>query len=328
MAVLVTGGAGYIGSHAALALLDAGEEVVILDNLSTGFRFMVPERAVFIEGDVADRALVAGIIQQYAIDAVIHFAARIIVSESVSEPLGYYFSNTSKSRTLIETVVAGGVENLIFSSTAAVYGEPEHTPIMEDAVLSPINPYGRSKLMAEWILDDAARAHGLKYVALRYFNVAGADPAGRSGETSLPATHLVKLAARAALGKRPSLSVFGTDYPTPDGSCVRDYVHVSDLADAHVRALEHLRNGGESLKLNCGYGHGFSVLEVIELMKEVSGNNFEVRIEPRRPGDPATLVAGAERIRRELGWEPQYDDLKAMAAHALEWEKALISRKL
>lgn len=328
MAVLVTGGAGYIGSHAALALLDAGEEVVILDNLSTGFRFMVPERAVFIEGDVADRALVADLIRTYAIDAVIHFAARIIVSESVSEPLGYYYANTSKSRTLIETVISSGVEHFIFSSTAAVYGEPEHVPIAEDSVLAPINPYGRSKLMTEWILDDAANAHGLKHVTLRYFNVAGADPAGRSGETSLPATHLVKLAARAALGKRPSLSIFGTDYPTPDGSCIRDYVHVSDLADAHVRALGHLRNGGESLKLNCGYGHGFSVMEVMELLKEVSGNNFDVRIEPRRLGDPAILVAEASRIRRELGWAPQYDDLRAMALHALEWEKTLTPRDM
>lgn len=328
MAVLVTGGAGYIGSHAALALLDAGEEVVILDNLSTGFRFMVPERAGFIEGDVADRALVADIIRTYAIDSVIHFAARIIVSESVSEPLGYYYANTSKSRTLIETVISSGVEHFIFSSTAAVYGEPEHVPIAEDSILAPINPYGRSKLMTEWILDDAANAHGLKHVTLRYFNVAGADPAGRSGETSLPATHLVKLAARAALGKRPSLSIFGTDYPTPDGSCIRDYVHVSDLADAHVRALGHLRNGGESLKLNCGYGHGFSVMEVMELLKEVSGNNFDVRIEPRRLGDPAILVAEASRIRRELGWAPQYDDLRAMALHALEWERTLTPRDM
>jgi UDP-glucose-4-epimerase len=328
MAVLVTGGAGYIGSHTALALLDAGEEVVILDDLSTGFRFMIPEQATFIEGDVGDAALVASLIEKYRIEAVIHFAARIVVSESVSLPLDYYHTNTAKSLSLIETVVAKGVRNFIFSSTAAVYGEPEVVPIVEDVTLAPINPYGRSKLMVEGMLQDAADAHGLNFIALRYFNVAGADPAGRSGETTLPATHLVKLAVRTALGKRPYLSVFGTDYPTPDGSCIRDYVHVSDLADAHLVALAHLRKGGKSLKLNCGYGHGFSVLEVMNLVKDVSGIDFELRIEERRPGDPAALVAKADCIRQELGWQPKYDDLKAMVTHALAWERSLTPRGL
>ncbi|MEN3931155.1 UDP-glucose 4-epimerase GalE [Microvirga sp. W0021] len=328
MTVLVTGGAGYIGSHTALALLDAGEKVVVLDDLSTGFDFMIPEQATFVKGDIGDQDCVETIIKQYGITAVIHFASKIVVSESVSQPLEYYETNTSKSRNLIETVTRCDVKHFIFSSTAAVYGEPEKTPIREDVYLSPINPYGRSKLMVEWMLADAAKVSGLGTVVLRYFNVAGADPAGRSGETTLPATHLVKLAARAALGKRDGLSVFGTDYATPDGSCVRDYVHVSDLAAAHVAALNHLRTGGENLTLNCGYGHGFSVLEVIEIVKRISGNDFPVKHEERRPGDPAALVADGSKIQTLLGWEPQYDDLEAMANHALAWEKKLVARGL
>ncbi len=328
MAVLVTGGAGYIGSHAALALLDAGEEVVVLDNLSFGFSFAVPERAIFVQGDVGDQALIASVIEKYKINAVMHFAARIVVSESVVEPLDYYLANTVKTRAFLETVVKCGVKHFVFSSTAAVYGEPDIVPIPEEAAKAPINPYGRSKLMTEWMLDDVCAVSGLGAVVLRYFNVAGADPQLRSGQSALPATHLVKLAVRAASGKREGLSVFGTDYPTPDGSCVRDYVHVSDLAEAHVAALTYLRRGGENVKLNCGYGRGFSVLEVIECVKKISRSDFPVKIEPRRPGDPAVLVADARKIKQVLGWTPKYDDLDAMAKHALAWEHKVTERGL
>lgn len=328
MTALVTGGAGYIGSHTALALLDVGEKVIVLDDLSTGFPFMVPEKAVFVRGDVADQKLVSSLIEEHGINAVIHFAARIVVSESVGRPLDYYLANTVKTQALLETVVSSGIRHFIFSSTAAVYGETASEPIGEEASLAPINPYGRSKLMAEWMLYDIAAVTGLGTAILRYFNVAGADPAGRSGETTLPATHLVKLAVRAALGKRSGLSVFGNDYPTPDGSCVRDYIHVSDLAMAHVAALAHLRRGGGNLKLNCGYGHGFSVLEVIDVVKRVSGADFDVTIEERRPGDPAILVADAGKIRDVLGWTPQYDDLEAIVTHALAWENAMTGRGL
>ncbi|MBJ6126479.1 UDP-glucose 4-epimerase GalE [Microvirga splendida] len=326
MAVLVTGGAGYIGSHMVLELLDAGEMVVVLDNLSTGFRWAVPQEATFIAGDVSDAGLVSGIIDEHGIDSILHFAARIVVPESVTDSLGYYFGNTVKTRALIETAVRKGIKNFVFSSTAAVYGNAEAPLLTEDMPLVPINPYGRSKLMSEWMLQDAHTAHGLRYAILRYFNVAGADPKGRSGQSTPQATHLIKVAAQAALGQRPHLDVFGTDYNTPDGTCVRDYIQVNDLARAHLVALQHLRNGGESTVMNCGYGHGASVLEVVDVVKRVSGVDFEVRLSPRRPGDPAQLVAKVDRIR-ELGWTPQHDDLEAIVAQALRWEQALAGRK-
>ncbi|QGY02268.1 UDP-glucose 4-epimerase GalE [Methylobacterium mesophilicum SR1.6/6] len=327
MAVLVTGGAGYIGSHMVLALLDAGhEEVVVLDDLSTGFDWAVPEGVKLVVGDVADQALVTQTILQHRIDALAHFAAKIVVPESVSDPLGYYLANTVKTRSLIEASVRAGVRHVIFSSTAAVYGEPEVVPVPETLPLAPINPYGRSKLMSEWMIADAAAAHGFSYVILRYFNVAGADPKGRTGQSTPNATHLIKVATQAALGQRARLDVYGTDYPTPDGSCLRDYIQVSDLAAAHRVALDHLRAGGESLTLNCGYGRGYSVLEVIEVVKRISGRDFEVRLCPRRAGDPARIVAEAGLIRERLGWTPEHDDLDAIVAQALAWEDQLGKR--
>jgi UDP-glucose 4-epimerase len=327
MAVLVTGGAGYIGSHMVLELVDSGEDVVVLDDLSTGIRQVLPAEAKLVVGDMGDHALISRILDEHGIDAIAHFAAKIVVPESVADPLAYYLNNTVKSRTLIETAVRGGVKNVIFSSTAAVYGDTDVNPIHEDLPLAPINPYGRSKLMTEWMLEDTARAHDLRYVALRYFNVAGADPKGRSGQSTPNATHLIKVAAQAALGHRPYLQVFGTDYPTPDGSCVRDYIQVTDLAKAHMAALTHLRGGGDSLTLNCGYGRGFSVLEVIEVVKRISGVDFEVRQEPRRAGDPAALVAQVDRIRGALGWSAQYDDLDAIVDQALRWERSLAAQR-
>lgn len=327
MAVLVTGGAGYIGSHMVLELVDAGETVVVLDDLSTGFRETIPAEATLVTGDVADEALVARIIDEHGVDAIAHFAAKIVVPESVSNPLDYYLNNTAKTRTLLATAVAKGVKHFIFSSTAAVYGEPQVTPVSEDLPLSPINPYGRSKLMSEWMLQDTARAHDLRYVALRYFNVAGADPKGRSGQSTPNATHLIKVAVQTALGQRPYLQVFGTDYPTADGSCIRDYIQVSDLARAHISALGHLRRGGESLTLNCGYGRGYSVLEVLDVVKRVSGVDFEVRRMPRRPGDPAALVAKVDRIRELLGWTPQFADLEAIVEQALRWERKIAEQQ-
>ncbi|HEY8565550.1 MAG TPA: UDP-glucose 4-epimerase GalE [Beijerinckiaceae bacterium] len=326
MAVLVTGGAGYIGSHMVLELVDAGEQVVVLDDLSTGFRWALPEAVSLVVGDSGDPALVTRIIQEHGIEAIAHFAAKIVVPESVSDPLGYYFANTVKSRALLEAAVKGKVRHFIFSSTAAVYGEPEVNPLPEDTPLSPINPYGRSKLMTEWMLADTARAHDLTYVALRYFNVAGADPQGRSGQSTPNATHLIKVASQAALGQRPYLQVFGTDYPTRDGSCIRDYIQVTDLARAHTAALDYLRGGGESLTLNCGYGRGFSVLEVIDVVKRVSGVDFEVRHVPRRPGDPAALVAQSDRIRETLGWQPRHNELEGIVEQALAWEQRLKER--
>ncbi len=324
MAVLVTGGAGYIGSHMVLALRDAGhDEVVVIDDLSTGFDWAVPSGVKLVVGDVSDQALVAETIRANGIDAIAHFAAKIVVPDSVSDPLGYYLANTVKTRALIETAAQNGVRHVIFSSTAAVYGEPEIVPVPEDLPTNPINPYGRSKLMSEWMLADAAKAHGFSYVALRYFNVAGADPKGRSGQSSPNATHLIKVATQAALGQRSHLEVYGTDYLTPDGSCLRDYIQVSDLASAHLVALDHLRKGGESLTLNCGYGRGYSVLEVVEVVKRISGKDFEVRLSPRRAGDPARIVAKADRIRNELGWVPQHDDLDGIVSQALAWEESL-----
>ncbi len=325
MTVLVTGGAGYIGSHMVLALQDAGQSAVVLDDLSTGFDWLLSPEVRLVLGDVADADLVGETIRRNGCDALAHFAARIVVPDSVSDPLGYYLANTVKTRALIETAVKAGVRHIIFSSTAAVYGEPATVPVPEDLETSPINPYGRSKLMSEWMIEDAARAHGFTYVILRYFNVAGADPRGRSGQSTPNATHLIKVATQAALGQRTHLEVFGTDYPTPDGSCQRDYIQVSDLAEAHRVALDHLRSGGESLTLNCGYGRGYSVLEVVDVVKRVSGRDFEVRLSPRRAGDPARIVAAADRIRA-LGWSPRHDDLEGIVRQALDWEGALAAR--
>ncbi|MDO8534649.1 MAG: UDP-glucose 4-epimerase GalE [Xanthobacteraceae bacterium] len=323
MAVLVTGGAGYIGSHMVLALIDAGEDVIVLDDLSTGFRRAVHQAATLYVGDVADEALVKRLVAEHGIEAVIHFAAKIVVPDSVADPLGYYLANTVKSRALIAAAIEAGVKRFVFSSTAAVYGMPKEMPVSEDAPLRPMSPYGASKLMTEWMLRDAAAAHGLKYIALRYFNVAGADPAGRSGQSTPNATHLIKVACETALGKRDHMNVYGTDYPSPDGTCIRDYIHVSDLVAAHLDALGHLRGGGDNLTLNCGYGRGYSVLEVIETVKRVSGVDFPVIHSPRRAGDPAAIVARADRIRAALGWRPRLDDLPTIVEHALAWERRL-----
>ncbi len=323
MSVLVTGGAGYIGSHMVLQLLDAGEDVVVLDNLSTGARSALPAAAKLIVGDVGDQDLVRALLRCHQIEAIVHFAGSIVVPDSVSDPLGYYHNNTVNSRALLEIAVTCGVEQFIFSSTAAVYGMPEESPVSELAPLCPISPYGSSKLMTEMMLADTARAHNLRYVALRYFNVAGADPQGRSGQSTPRATHLIKVACETALGQRPRLDVFGTDYETADGTCVRDYIHVSDLIAAHMSALQYLRAGGASEVFNCGYGHGYSVFEVIDAVKRVSGANFEVQNSDRRPGDPAALVAAPEKIHDTLGWRPKFDDLDTIVRHALSWEQQL-----
>jgi UDP-glucose 4-epimerase len=324
--ILVTGGAGYIGSHMVHELADAGERVVVLDNLSTGHRWAVAEGVPLIVGETGDQPLVTRLIRDHGIEAVIHFAASIVVPDSVRDPLSYYRNNTVNSRALIECAVNGGVGHFIFSSTAAVYGNPATIPVPEDAPTLPISPYGWSKLMTEIMLRDTSRAHGLAHVILRYFNVAGADPQGRSGQSSRAATHLIKAAAETALGQRPKLEVFGTDYPTPDGTCIRDYIHVSDLVRAHSDALRYLRSGAPSLTLNCGYGHGFSVLEVIETVKRVSGADFKVETAPRREGDPARIVASSERARTTLGWQPRFDDLSTIVATALAWERQLMTR--
>lgn len=328
MTVLVTGGAGYIGGHMVLALLDAGENVIVLDDLSTGFASAVPDCVPLVIGDFGDMDLVSGILKAHAIDAIAHFAAKIVVPESVADPLSYYLNNMAKARNLIECAVNQGLKHFIFSSTAAVYGEPTSSPVFETVELAPINPYGRSKLMVEWMLEDVARAHDLTYVILRYFNVAGADPKGRHGQSTPKATHLIKVAVQAALGVRDGLDVFGSDYPTKDGSCIRDYIQVTDLAQAHLLALEYLRNGGENLKANCGYSKGFSVLEVIEIVKKVSNIDFEVRMADRRPGDPASLIAGADLIREKLNWTPCYNDLATIVTQALDWERRLHNKPL
>jgi UDP-glucose 4-epimerase len=327
MTVLVTGGAGYIGSHMVLELADAGERVVVLDNLSTGFPWAVAEGVPLIVGDTGDQSLVTRLIRQHGIDAIIHFAASIVVPDSVRDPLGYYRNNTVNSRALIECAVNNGVRHFVFSSTAAVYGNPTEPLVKEDAPTQPISPYGWSKLMSEIMLRDAGRAHGLGHVIMRYFNVAGADPDCRAGQSSKAATHLIKVAVETALGLRPTLEVYGDDYPTPDGSCIRDYIHVSDLARAHSDALRHLRSGSPSLTLNCGYGHGFSVLEVAETVKRVSGVDFKVEIAPRREGDPARIVADSQQARATLAWQPRFDDLATIVAHALAWERALMKRR-
>ncbi len=323
MAVLVTGGAGYIGSHMVLALLDAGESVVVLDNLTTGFRSAVGQPATFVLGDFGDEALVERLLAEHEITAIAHFAAKIIVPESVADPLGYYLNNTAKARSLIAAAVKGGVKHFIFSSTAAVYGDASGGAVGEDAPLTPVSPYGRSKLMVEWMLADTAAAHDLRYVILRYFNVAGADPAGRAGQSTRDATHLIKVAVQAALGRRAGLSIFGTDYDTPDGTCLRDYIQVSDLAQAHLDALGYLRAGGESLTCNCGYSRGYSVRQVADVVRDASGVDFPVTFAPRRPGDPAAIVADNSRIKAVLGWQPRHDDLPSIVTQALNWERRL-----
>lgn len=322
--VLVTGGAGYIGSHAVLALKDAGWAVAVIDNLSTGFRFAVPDDVPFYDGDIADAELLGRIFAEQGINAIMHFAGSIIVPESVEQPLKYYENNTVKSRALIEAAVSGGVEHFIFSSTAATYGIPESSPISEDSPKSPINPYGWSKLMTEQMLADASAAHGFNFCALRYFNVAGADPQARSGQSTAGATHLIKVACEAATGKRDGVSIFGTDYDTPDGTGVRDYIHVSDLANAHVLALGALIEQPErSLTMNCGYGKGFSVLEVLDAVDRVTNTKIERRMESRRAGDPAELISDPGRIRATVPWQPKHDDLGEIITHALQWERKL-----
>lgn len=322
--VLVTGGAGYIGSHAVLALKDAGWPVSVIDNLTTGFRFAIPDGVPFYQGDIEDGDLLARIIAEQGIGAVMHFAGSVVVPESVENPLKYYHNNTAKSRALIESAVKGGVRHFIFSSTAATYGVPEVSPVTEDSPKRPINPYGMSKLMTEIMLADIARAHPLNFCALRYFNVAGADPQARTGQSTAGATHLIKVAVEAALGKRGHVAVFGTDYATPDGTGVRDYIHVSDLAEAHVLALGALIEQPErSLTMNCGYGRGFSVLEVLDAVDRVTNRTIVRQMEGRRAGDPDSLISDNSRIRATVPWVPKYADLETIVTHAVAWERRL-----
>jgi UDP-glucose 4-epimerase len=321
MSVLVTGGAGYIGSHAVLRLLELGERVVVLDDLSTGIRSLVAGGATFVEGDVGDAALVGSLLKAEKIDAVLHFAGSVVVPESVSRPLKYYDNNTAKSRKLIEACVGAELGAFIFSSTAAVYGAPVEERVSERTPLAPVNPYGRSKLMVEWILEDVGRAHRLPFICLRYFNVAGADPKLRTGQATRDATHLIKVACEVATGRRGALEIFGTDYKTRDGTCIRDYIHVCDLIEAHVLALDALRAGKPSAVFNCGYGRGYSVLEVVEALCRVLGKPIATTREARRPGDPPALVADASAISEQLGWRPAHDDLEFIVRTALEWER-------
>ena len=323
--VLVTGGAGYIGSHAVLALKDAGWSVSVVDDLSNGSRRVVPEDIPFFEGNIADRALMDRILREQGIGAIMHFAGSIVVPESVDNPLKYYANNTLASHSLISEAVAAGVKHILFSSTAAVYGAPERVPIVEDDPKLPINPYGASKLMTERMLDDASAAHPFNYGALRYFNVAGADPQGRTGQIGRGSTHLIKIAVEAAVGRRDHVAVFGDDYPTPDGTCIRDYIHVSDLAAAHVAALEWLtRHPDENLVMNCGYGNGLSVLEVLEAVDKANGKPVSRLIEGRRAGDPPMLVAGNARLLETLDWRPAYNDIDRIVGDALAWERKLL----
>jgi UDP-glucose 4-epimerase len=327
MTVLVTGGAGYIGSHMVHALAEAGESVVVIDNLSTGFSAFLPEGIPLFIGDAGDENLVEGVIAAHGVDSIIHFAGSVVVPDSMRDPLGYYRNNTVTTQCLLNAAVKCGVSRFIFSSTAAVYGNPDQVPVPEHAPTRPLSPYGTSKLMTEIMLHDVASALGMSYVVLRYFNVAGADPKGRVGLATVGATHLLKIAVEAATGQRAKIDVFGTDYPTPDGSCIRDFIHVSDLAQAHLAALSYLRGGGASITLNCGYGRGYSVLETIEAVRKVSGRNFAVQYGPRRPGDIMTMIADTSRMRSTLDWTPQYGDLDTIAAHALNWEEKLFHER-
>ena len=325
--ILVTGGAGYIGSHVARQLGERGEKLVVLDNLATGFRGAVLHGA-FVAGDTGDAALVAKTLAEHGIDTVMHFAAHIQVPESVANPLKYYRNNTASTRTLLECCVAAGVKHFVFSSTAAVYGMPPGGVAEESTPTVPINPYGWSKLMSERMLADVAAVTPLRYVALRYFNVAGADPGGRIGQSTPEATHLIKVACEHVVGKRKGISIFGTDYETPDGTCVRDYIHVEDLAAAHLQALDYLRAGGASTTLNCGLGRGFSVREVLAEVARIAGAPLSVTESPRRAGDPPQLVAAARRIRDTLGWKPRHEDLPGIVASALAWEKRLLRQPM
>jgi UDP-glucose 4-epimerase len=327
MTVLVTGGAGYIGSHMVHALAEAGESVVVIDNLSTGFSAFLPEGVPLFIGDAADENLVEGVMAAHDIESIIHFAGSVVVPDSMRDPLAYYRNNTMTTRSLLNTAVRCGIGRFIFSSTAAVYGNPDEVPVPEHAPTRPLSPYGSSKLMTEIMLHDVASAHGMNYVVLRYFNVAGADPQARIGLATVGATHLLKIAVEVATGQRAKVDVFGTDYPTPDGSCIRDFIHVSDLAQAHRAALSYLRGGGCSVTLNCGYGRGYSVLETIEAVRRVSGRNLAVQYAARRPGDVMTVIADTNRIRTTLDWVPQYDDLGTIAAHALAWEEKLFRER-
>ena len=327
MTVLVTGGAGYIGSHMVHALAEAGESVVVIDNLSTGFSAFLPEGVPLFIGDAADENLVEGVIAAHGVESIVHFAGSVVVPDSMRDPLGYYRNNTMTTRNLLCAAVKCGVNRFIFSSSAAVYGNPDQVPVPEHAPTRPLSPYGASKLMTEIMLHDVAQAHAMNYVALRYFNVAGADPQARIGLATAGATHLLKVAVEAATGQRAKIDVFGTDYPTPDGSCIRDFIHVCDLVQAHRAALFYLRGGGISATLNCGYGRGYSVLETIEAVRRVSGRNFAVQYAARRPGDIMTMIADTSRIRSVLEWTPQYDDLETIAAHALAWEQKLSSQR-
>src|SRR3954465_14106935 len=323
MSVLVTGGAGYIGSHVVQALAKAGESVIVIDNLSTGFSSFLPEGVPLFIGDAGDEKLVGGGIRIGGIKTIIHFAGSVVVPESMRDPLAYYRNNTMTTRSLLNAAVKSGVSRFIFSSPGAGYGNPDQVPVSEEAPTRPLSPYGSSKLMTELMLHDVAAAHGMNYVALRYFNVAGADPKGRVGLATVGATHLLKIAVEAATGQRAKIDVFGTDYPTPDGSCIRDFIHVSDLAQAHRAALSYLRGGSSSITLNCGYGRGYSVLETIGAVRRVSMRNFAVSYAPRRPGDIMTMVADTGRIRSTLDWTPQFDNLETIATHALAWEQKL-----
>lgn len=321
--ILITGGAGYIGSHAVLVFRDAGHDVIVLDNLSTGQKSAVPADVPLVVGDAGDQDLVGRIIQENAVGTVVHFAGSIIVPESVENPLKYYDNNTAVSRNLIQACVDSDVHNFIFSSTAAVYGIPEVVPAVETSPTVPINPYGSSKLMTEWVLRDTAAACDFRYVALRYFNVAGADPQGRAGQSTANATHLLKVACQVALGHRPHLEVFGEDYDTRDGTCIRDYIHVTDLALAHLKAFEYLNDGGESRVLNCGYGNGTTVKEAVAAVKRVSNVDFAVNFGPRRAGDPPSLTADNALIQKTLDWKPQHDDTDFIVRTALDWERGL-----
>jgi len=321
--ILVTGGAGYIGSHTVYALNDAGWPVVVVDDLSTGRREALPAGVPFVHGSAGDPVLVGRVIAKFGVTTILHFAGSIVAPESVARPLAYYGNNTVVSHALIESAIKAGVRQFVFSSTAAIYGNAERMLVFEDDEAKPINPYGCSKLMTEWMLRDAAVAHGLRHVALRYFNVSGADPGGRSGQSTPGATHLLKAVCRTALGLDPALSIFGTDYPTPDGTCIRDYIHVSDLADLHVLACRYLHQGGAGVVLNCGYGHGHSVREVITATERVAGRRLSACEAPRRTGDPVALVAGTDRLRSLFGWQPRFDDLATIVRHSLEWEERL-----